>query len=151
MKALGIKDQFVAAILDGRKPFTLRRAWKNGKTPDLGERLSLATGHRTAARRVLATCIVGFRATVLIGPTTVAGIEADRMLATWRDSASRVFRAARAASDAEFADMFARLDGFDSFATFRSFHARHRAGGSDPIAQRELIGLVAVTEAFTDA
>lgn len=151
MKALGVKDRFIPSILDGSKPITLRRVWRNGKTPDLGEKLSLVAGSRTPARRVFASCVVGFRATILFRSENVVGLVNKRALATWSTESRRVFLAAEAAAEERFADKFASLDGFATFAEFWRFHGHHRAASASEVAERELIGLVAVTEAFTDA
>lgn len=151
MADLAFTDRFAAGVLDGSKPFTLRRAWRNGKTPDLGHKVRLITGARTKSRRVFATGVIGFRATVLIAPNRLVSLDDHRQLATWSAQARLVFTTARAAFEPEWAFQFAHLDGFDTWLAFWEFHAGHRAPGSPDLAARELIGLCGVSEAFADA
>jgi hypothetical protein len=152
MPDIGFKDHHVRAILDGSKPFTLRRAWKNGRTPDLGDTLRLVTGSRTPNRRVFATAVVQFRATVLFGEDGFRdmrswrkGLFAAPLATTVRNHLQRSRKASRRAGEST---MLALLDGFPDYAAFWQFHAGHRAKGAGPTVERELIGLGMVTEEF---
>ena len=154
MPDLGFKDQHVAAILAGDKPFTLRRAWKHGRTPDIGAKLGLVSGWRTPARRRFAWAICEFRCTVFFGEHHLAGATGWReveiagswaaqvreLLPTHPPMAITVPTGYGVESGA-----FAKLDGFESYAEFWTFHSRHRAADAPAICERELIGLGCVT------
>ena len=165
MTALAFQDQFAAPILDGTKPFTLRREWRNGATPDLDDRLDLVTGHRTPARRVFATAKVEFRATVVLVPEGVASlmrfrvtkwagpraVEVQSVLVTATAPIPRQGGAATSAWGArvrEAADRFAAFDGFDDYPALYAFHDQFRKPGSPRRIARELIGLGLVTPSF---
>lgn len=157
MPDLGFKDHHAPGLLSGEKPFTLRRAWKNGKTPDVGTTVGIVTGWRTPARRKIATARVMFRCALTFSE---GGIEAFYQ---WRQdpiAAGSVWKVkgflleAQVAGFREYpirrkaASDFARLDGFEDYAAFWRFHSNHRAEGADPIIKRELIGFGLVTPEF---
>lgn len=154
MADLGFKDHHVEALLTGRKPFTLRRAWRNNRTPDLGARLGLVSGWRTPARRRFATAVVTFRATLAFGPDRI------EMVHDWRTSDPVGAALVKASLDIAMAGdpighlsgtkAFVMLDGFDGWPSFYAFHSAHRAEGADPIIRRELIGFGAVTAEFAE-
>lgn len=152
MPDIGFKDHHVPAILDGSKPFTLRRAWKRG-TPDLGARLRLVTGWRTPQRRVFATAVVQFRATVFFmagGFTEVRAWRQDALASPMAATVKGHLVRCRGCHGRESnSTMLAMLDGFPDYAAFWQFHAGHRAPGSDELVTRELLGLGMVTEEFS--
>lgn len=166
MADLGFKDRHVAALLDGSKPFTLRRAWRNGRTPDIGARIGLVSGWRTPQRRKFATALVEFRCEVLFDEDGITAFNDWRTTDLVSPAAERVHGALRKGAG-EFEavlplgrftgrDTLAFLDGFrtgeaDQFGDWRAFYAfhnAHRAEGSDPVIRRELIGLGLVTAEF---
>jgi len=151
MPDLGFQREFREPLLEGSKVFTLRRAWKNGRTPDIGARLRLITGARTPERRVFATAVVAFRCTATLGAIGVLNYSAWRQLDAADTTAYRVRHMLDQMScgNLDWPDEFARADGFPGYFHFWRFHNAHRAAGSGaPV--RELIGLGMVTEAFAD-
>lgn len=147
MNDIGFFRKYARPIVDGAKPFTLRRAWKP-RTPDLGDRLRLVTDKRTPAQKVFAFAVVGFRCCVQFDETGVLNY------GEWRqqDAADAVAARVRAVLDRaalghmDAGDEFARLDGFNAYATFWNFHNGYRKPDSGP-CERELIGLSMVVEA----
>lgn len=153
MADLGFKDRHVPALLDGSKPFTLRRAWRNGRTPDIGARIGLVSGWRTPQRRKFATALVEFRCEVVFDCGGLAAFSGWRTVDMPSPAAGIVrgfLDAVSAHSDvrAEAALGFVRLDGFPDYESFWTFHSKHRAEGADPAIRRELIGLGLVTAEF---
>jgi hypothetical protein len=174
MPDLAIQERFVPGVMDGSKPFTLRRAWKNGRTPWLGDRVRFVVKPRTPERRVVGTATVMIRATIAFdenGLTEATGWRYQG-LATAEPALRRVVCLAvhgrhRAAigiprDDTGFdhrvmntarhaaAFRFAQLDGFDGWPAFWEFHTHHRARDADPIVRRELLGFGAVVEEFSN-
>jgi hypothetical protein len=154
MPDLGFKDRHIPGLLDGSKPFTLRRAWKNGRTPDLGAKLRLVAGWRSPARRVFATAVVGFRARV--GFTALGLVDLDEWRAIpatpWADTISTLIASSIVLAPTNTLcpndERFAQLDGFESYAAFWGFHSNHRPTHAVPVVRRELIGLAYVTQEF---
>lgn len=167
MPALAFMAQMTAPIIAGTKPFTLRRAWANGRTPDLDQRLDLVVNPRSPERRVFATAKVEFRATVTLVPEGIASVHNFR-LARWHgplalDVSSALVSAtapiprqggatmaAWSARRAEAAKRLAAWDGFEDFAAMYAFHNQHRPASAPRRIAREMIGLGLVTEAFTE-
>lgn len=156
MPDFGFQDRHVPGLISGDKPFTLRRAWKRG-TPDVGTTVGIVTGWRTKARRRVATARITFRCAVSFSE---GGIEAfydwreDAMISGLAFQVKGALQRAQVASPLDYArrrenaEKFAGLDGFEDYAAFWRFHASHRAAGSSPVIQRELIGLGLVVPEF---
>lgn len=143
MRALGFRDQFGDAVLDGRKPFTLRRAWKRPETmPDVGDMVSIVTGWRTKQRRVRGFARVAFRCGVTFNRDGIVSHTG------WRTApvpvtpqAFVVIHALNSVDSAAAGLTIARLDGFQSYDAFWAFHDRHRARRADTtVMAREMIG-----------
>src|SRR5260221_641210 len=79
MADLALQERHVAAILDGSKPFTLRRAWRNTRTPDLGARIRFVVRPRSPQRQVVASAIVQFRTTVVFTEERLIGMSSMRL------------------------------------------------------------------------
>ncbi len=159
MPDLGFQDRHVESLLSGEKPFTLRRAWVNGRTPDVGTTVGIVTGWRTKSRKRIATARVMFRCALSFSEGGIEAFYQWRVDPLATGLVHRVKAALHLASVAGFkdygerrsnADSLARLDGFEDYGAFWRFHANHRAEGSDPVIKREMIGLGLVTPEFAE-
>lgn len=155
MTDLAVQPRFTPLILSGAKPFTLRRAWANGRTPDLGASLRFVEHPRSRARRVVGTALVAFRCTILFDEAGVLDASIMRRAVAFPEAALRVADLIKAAHHGRRngglmhdADEIARLDGFGGgWGEFWHFHNQHRAQASGACS-RELIGFGAVSEEF---
>lgn len=152
MRDLGFKDRWAGSVVDGSKPFTLRRPWKRpGDMPDVGDIVGIVTGWRTPARKRIATARVAFRCEVQFRPEEIEGVALFRTAVMHPPVAERVrdLLLAAAAGDAEAGAAFAALDGFASYADFWTFHDAHRKRTAASVTMtRELIGFDRVTAEF---
>ena len=165
MPAIAFMAQMVAPIIAGSKPFTLRRAWANGRTPDIDQRLDLVINPRSPERRVFATAKVEFRAAVTLVPEGIASVHNFR-LANWHGPRALDVSAALVAATApiprqggatmaawsarrkDAANLLAAWDGFADFDAMYAFHNQHRPPSAPRRIAREMIGLGLVTESF---
>ncbi len=157
MTDLAIQPEFVDKLLDGSKPFTLRRAWKNGRTPGNGAKIRFVVNPRRPDRRVVGTGLVILRATVtfderglcgggrIYRPGSILGMPLSLdLLALLIKGNKREEDPVRAA---EASEEFARMDGFADYPAFWAFHNRHRKPDAGP-CERELIAFGAITQEF---
>lgn len=160
MPDLGFKDQFAAGVLDGSKPFTLRRAWKHGRTPGVGTMVGIVTGWRTPQRKRVGWARVDFRCTVRFNALGVTDMfewsQVDR-LTTSGERVRQVLADAAALSRMPLPDSqdlaaanFAALDGFDTWSDFWRFHSKYRSADAPSVCERELIGFGQVTREFQE-
>lgn len=154
MTDLAFKPHFIDPILSGAKFITLRRAWANDRTPDLGAPLGLVANPRSPARHRFATAVVQFRASVSFSERSgVLTVEGWRKASVAPNAARvlKVLKGAMSMASGPSCDELAELDGFANWSEMVAFHQLHRANGATPVIERELIGFGAVSPAFSPA
>ncbi|MBY0395644.1 MAG: hypothetical protein K2X91_04125 [Thermoleophilia bacterium] len=131
--------RFAAKILEGSKPFTMRKIRKDGRDPALGATLYLFTGMRTPAVRQFATTTVVGRATVTMGPAGIVDV-AHPVLAghaanpDWRRAENVMgdfVTAARFPAGPLTPERLARIAVGDGFADWPAMWAFHEANALD--------------------
>lgn len=132
MGALSFKPRYVAAVLNGSKPFTMRKLRKGGGCHKLGDTLHLFTNHRlpTMAKFGVATCVM--RTTLWFDERGLAKVQHDGLA----EDAPPVFaRVGQAIVDTGELDAgtqeraLHQLASWDGFASWSDLHAWHVANG----------------------
>lgn len=147
MPGVNFKPEFAAKILEGSKPFTLRKRRKDGREAALGAKLMLFTGMRTKACRQFAETTCVGRATVSFneaGMVFVAHAVGVHQTTDATRLASEVIRtleaAARFPNGPETPERLQRIAEWDGFASWADMWAFHQGQGlnMDGVAVREL-------------
>jgi hypothetical protein len=130
MPALGFMQQHVASVVDGSKPFTMRRPRKGGKgEPRLNSPLYLFEHWRTPNMRRFATATCVMRCTLTYTVDGILKVKHDGLdpvapaIFAKVSTALLACQSARAA-EREFAlHQLAVFDGFSSWTDLWAFHA----------------------------
>lgn len=138
MPGLNFYPDFAAKILDGSKPFTMRKIRKDGRDAALGATLYLFTGMRTPACRQFATTTVIGRATVTMGPAGIVDV-AHPVLAgeagpAWKpasDIMADFIACARFPAGPVTPERLARIAIGDGFTDWPAMWAFHEANALD--------------------
>lgn len=154
MPGLNFLPEYEPKILDGSKPFTLRKRRKDYREAALGAKLMMFTGMRTKACRKFATARIAMRATVAFNGAGMASVlhtviaverspfaSAER-LALLDEVRSTLEAAARYPNGPQTPERLERIaawDGFASWADMWAFHEKHQVN-ADGVAVRELFG-----------
>lgn len=147
MPALSFQPRHVAAVLNGSKPFTLRKLRKGGGCPKVGDPLHLFTNHRlpTMAKIGTATCVM--RTTLWFTERGLAKVQHDALAV---DAPPVFIRVGNAIVDAGEPDVAAQelalhqLATWDGFANWSDLYAWHSANGpldANGHCLRRLIGI----------
>lgn len=156
MPGLNFKPEYAPKILDGSKPFTLRKRRRDGREAALGARLMLFTGMRTKDCRQFATTTVVARATVAFRETGLVGV----FHAALHDAPERcadIIRtleaAARYPNGPETPARLQQIAEWDGFASWADMWAFHKGQGldMDGNAVREFFGFGAIVPVGGDA
>lgn len=157
MPAINFKAEYAAKILDGSKPFTLRKRRSDYRDPaPICSHLGLFTGMRTKAVEKFATATSAMRATLAFNHRAVVLFEHVSMAAS--DGGGHVGGRSRASLLEEVRttihhahhypngpetqkrlELIASWDGFASWADMWAFHEAYGVN-ADGVAVRELIG-----------
>lgn len=146
MPALGFMQQHVASVVDGSKPFTMRRPRKGGKgEPTVGARLFLFEHWRTPQMRKFAEADCVMRATLWFDERGVAKIKHEGL----DPGAPPIFLAVSAAIMDTASDVtqtrelgLHQLAVFDGFTGWAELWAYHSGQGLEPdgLCKRRLYG-----------
>lgn len=151
MGALSFQPRHVDNVLNGSKPFTMRKLRKGGGCPKVGDTLHLFTNHRlpTMAKIGTATCVM--RTTLWFDARGIAKVQHDGL----DPAAPPVFvRVGGCIVDAGSTDVavqeralhqLAVWDGFASWSDLFTWHAGNGGLDANGHALRRLIGLGPVT------
>lgn len=160
MPGLNFKPEFASKVLEGSKPFTLRKRRADGREAALGATLMLFTGMRTKDCRKFATTTVVGRATVafnehgmvsVLHPAVMAMIEsafteheAGAKLAA--EVVATLEAAARFPNGPQTPERLERIAQWDGFPTWAAMWEFHKGQGlnMDGVAVRELFGFGAI-------
>lgn len=149
MPGLGFKSQHVPNVLNGSKPFTMRKIRKGGGCPRVGQDLFLFENWRTpeVRRFAMAKCVM--RTTLWFDARGLAKVQHDDLA---RD-APPIFAAVGAAlmdtgdiNPAVQEKALHQLAAWDGFASWSELWDFHKVGGLDANghAMRRLIGMGSV-------
>lgn len=147
MPAIGFMAQHVPSVLDGSKPFTMRKPRKDGRDPKVGDDLHLFENWRTPAMRKFATAACVMRTTLWFDHRGIAKVQHDGLA----EGAPFVFvsvgQAIVQAGDPEAVNQelalhrLATWDGFSSWTDLWAFHQSYGKLDANGHAMRRLIGL----------
>lgn len=170
MPGVNFKPEYVAPILDGSKPFTLRKRRKDGREAAMHARLMLFTGMRTKDCRKFAETTVIARATIAFRETGMVSVFHDAVnipkdvgsafeMDAVKAAADRLYfevigdmkAAARFPNGPQTAERLERIAAWDGFASWAAMWEFHKGQGldMDGNAVRELFGF-GVIEPVTD-
>lgn len=157
MPAINFKAEYAAKILEGSKPFTLRKRRVDYRDPaPMRSTIALYTGMRTKSCRhfASATCamrgLVRFTAAGLTGAdpllvmTAQAGARDGMVLEQVKSTVLALLEFPNGPRAAEQRERLASWDGFASWADMWAFHEAYGLD-DDGVAVRELIGFAHVT------
>ncbi|AYD87683.1 hypothetical protein [Caulobacter phage Kronos] len=151
MPALGFMQQHVAAVVEGRKPFTMRKPRVGGKgEPKVGSRLFLFENWRTPKMRKFAEADCVMRTTLWFDERGVAKIKHEGLALGAPPIFLLVSNAIMetAADDNATRELglhaLARFDGFDGWPSLWAYHSGQ---GLEPdgLCKRRLYGFGNVT------
>lgn len=158
MPAINFKAEYAAKILEGSKPFTLRKRRVDYRDPaPLGSELALYTGMRTKSCHKFAVARCAMRAAVAFnhgGILLVENVQRVGDAAGNLAQGSTLEEVMRTLAQAQgypngpgTPERLERLASWDGFASWADMWAFHEAYGldDDGVAVRELIGFAHVT------
>lgn len=158
MPGLNFKPEFASKVLEGSKPFTLRKRRADGREAAIGAALMLFTGMRTKACRKFATTTVVGRATVAFNEHGMVSVLHEVVMSQNEARGKGPALAVRADEVAEALvvmqqaarfpngpdtparlERIAQWDGFPTWAAMWEFH-KGQALNMDGVAVREFFG-----------
>lgn len=147
MPALGFQQRHVAAVLDGSKPFTMRKVRKNGQCPRVGDALHLFENWRTPDMRKFATATTALRMTVWFDERGMAKVQHDgfapdaaRIHVDVGDAIVRTGDSSLKVRELALHQL-AIWDGFASWSDLWAWHSANGPLDANGHALRRLIGL----------
>ena len=147
MPALGFMDQHVPNVLDGSKPFTMRKPRKDGCDPRVGDALHLFRDWRKPTMRKFATATCVMRTTLWFDHRGIAKVQHDGLAERAPFVFVSVGQAIVQAGDPSAANQelalhqLAKWDGFTSWNDLWAFHQSYGGLDANGHAQRRLIGI----------
>lgn len=147
MPALSFQPRHVAAVLNGSKPFTMRKPRRDGSCPKVGDPLHLFTNHRRPdmAKFAVARCVM--RTTLWFDARGIAKVQHDALA----EDAPPVFgRIGWAIVEAGSTDVkvqelalhqLATWDGFSSWSDLVAWHAANGKLDANGHVLRRLFGM----------
>lgn len=161
MPAINFKAEYAPKILDGSKPFTLRKRRADYRDPaPIGTRLGLFTGMRTKSCRKFAGARTALRFSVSFNHAGIVGMSdtvdmpapggefaepaRQALLVEVAQTFRRAFDYPAGPETPARLERIAAWDGFASWADLWAFHSAYHLDG-DGVATRELIGFGHVT------
>lgn len=151
MGQLSFQPRHVAGVLNGSKPFTLRKVRRDGHCPKVGTALHLFTNHRQPNMAKIGTTTCAMRVTLWFDERGIAKVQHDGM-----DTAGPPILAhvAQAIVDAGSLDVkvqelglhrLAVWDGFASWSELVAWHVGNAGVDANGHCLRRLIGFGTVT------
>lgn len=159
MPQLGFMERFVPSVLDGTKPFTMRKVRRDGRCPKVGDTLHMFVNVRTPEALKFATARCVMRTTLWFDARGIAKLQHDGLDLSAPPIFGRVGDALLAAGDLSAAaqerglHQLAAFDGFASWTDLWAFHSTTGKLDANGHALRRLIGFgdVQPTEAWLAA
>ena len=147
MPALGFKREFVASVVDGSKPFTMRKPRKDGCDARVGDPLHLFQDWRqpTMAKFATATCVM--RTRLWFDHRGLAKVQHEGLAQDAPIIFARVGQAIVQAGDPQALNQelalhqLAKWDGFTSWDDLWAFHEGYGKLDDNGLAHRILFGL----------